>query len=168
MIRNLFLLALTTITIHSFAQSTFPDRCVGHWEGRMVWWAQGLARDTVPVEMDIVPLDDTLGWSWKTVYITPNQSIVKDYRLFPDPEQEHAFLLDEGDGIVLASFVFGDRMYSSFEVSGNWIQSCYILDGDQLNLELTAGMKAEMTAEEIQNYSVGTLQWSELYRKQEP
>ena len=153
---------LTAISIQ--AQSPFPELCEGSWKGEMYWFQDGTVRDTILVHMEVASIADTAGWTWKTVYESPDMTITKDYRIFQKGPGNHEFILDEGDGILLESYAFGNKLYGLFELQGTFFNSCYTLEGDRLIFEITSAIPGDSTGEDIRNYRIGMLQLSVLTR----
>ena len=158
-----FILLLFTFPISG--QNYFPDQCTGVWEGLMTIYANGEAKDSVPVKMTIEKVPDTLIWKWKTEYLSEKYPITKDYKLVLEDPTSNRYLLDENNGIFLYAYVYGNKMYSNFEVEGTYINSVYILNGDELIFEITSGKESGMTTNDIRKFSILNLQQSILKRK---
>lgn len=157
-----------TLVLLSFpisGQSYFPDQCTGVWEGQMTIYAEGVAVDSVAVKMTIEKVSDSLIWNWKTEYISEKYPITKDYKLILEDPSSNKYLLDENNGIFLYAYVFGNKMYSNFEVQGTYLSSVYTLQGDELIFEITSGKDIGMTGNDIRNFSIINLQQSILKRK---
>ena len=162
-----FISGLLLFVISSaFAQTQFPDKCAGEWEGKMFMYNEGVIVDTVDVSMFIEYRPDSLDWTWKTVYNSAKYpQITKDYKLIKSEEAENKYILDENNGILLYSYVFDNKMYSAFEVMGSLLNSVYILNEDELIFEITSGKDIGKTGNDITNFSVMNLQRSILKRK---
>jgi len=130
----------------------------------MQLYKQGVVMDTIDVVMNIHPIPDTLCWTWKTIYVTPERTITKDYNLYFKKGSNNEYILDEGEGLQLFSYVFENRMYSNFEVEGSMLTSVYILNNEKLIFEITSGKDIGKTAKDIRNFSVTNLQRSVLKR----
>ena len=68
---------LLVTTLFISAQESFPDQCIGEWQGVMKIYGQGMLKDSLSVSMSITTMKDTLAWNWKTVYQSPHGEIVK-------------------------------------------------------------------------------------------
>jgi hypothetical protein len=165
--RFFFILTFLILSLVTFAQKErpFPEKCEGKWAGNMIIYSQDKAMDTIDVSMVIEALQDTLGWTWRTVYTAPERTITKDYKLYPLGGNKYD--LDEGDDLHLFSYVFENRMYSNFMVQGSLLTSVYTLNGDELIFEITSGRDIGKTANDITNFSVMNLQRSFLRRVKE-
>jgi len=84
--------------------------------------------------------------------------MTKDYALKTNNNAPTIFVLDEGDGVELLYYNFGNKLYSFFETEGNFLSSTYELTGEQLIFEVTSGKKLENTHTQVTNYSVDVLQ----------
>ncbi|MEY4107792.1 MAG: hypothetical protein RL181_2134 [Bacteroidota bacterium] len=151
------LLAFSLICTASQAQS-FPDRCTGTWSGRMYIYANGALKDSVEVVLTVAQLPEPNAWTWKTEYLSEKMPMVKDYVLRAKDAEKGWFVTDEGDGIELQDFVFGNKMYSAFDVGGILLTASYELLGDTLVFEVTSGRKMDSKEGTPLNFSVNNLQ----------
>jgi hypothetical protein len=164
--RLLFLsLMLLGILQTSFAQKTFVDQCLGQWKGMMYIYSRSKLVDSVLVRFTAAPTDKPDAWTWKTEYISEKLPMVKDYVLRVKDAAKGRYVTDEGDGIELSEYVFGNKMYSVFETGGILLTSSYELRGRELIFEVTSGEKLEATNEEVTNYSTNNLQRVVLHRE---
>jgi len=146
------------------AQDYFPDKCLGIWSGKMHVHSKGIIVDSVDVRMTIEKIPDSLHWMWKTEYISEKYPVTKNYKLILENPASNKFTLDENNGILLYSYVFGNKMFSNFEVQGTMLTSVYILGEDELIFEITSGKEIGKTGNEITNFSILNLQRSVLKR----
>ena len=154
----LFFFTLTTSFLLS-AQTSFPERCEGTWEGMMHIYRQGQLVDSVQIIFTAAQTEEANTWTWKTQYISEKYPMTKDYQLKIDDSEKGYYLLDEGDGVVLRDYGFGDKIYSVFEVQGILLTSSYELQGDHLIFEVSSGKKiAPAEGQQVINYSVDNLQ----------
>ena len=149
----------------SFAQKTFVDQCLGQWKGMMYIYSRSKLVDSVLVRFTAAPTDKPDTWTWKTEYISEKLPMVKDYVLRAKDVAKGRYVTDEGDGIELTEYVFGNKMYSVFETGGILLTSSYELRGRELIFEVTSGEKLEATNEEVTNYSTNNLQRVVLQRE---
>ncbi len=150
------LIFLSSLT--SYGQSPlFGDRCLGTWEGMMQLYSKGLIKDSVGVRLTVEKLSAT-SWTWKTEYLSATMPMVKDYVLrIPDPAQ-NKYITDEGGGLELTDYLFGNKLYSVFETQDVFLTSTYELIGDALIFEVTSGKKELVTHPEVTTYSTSNLQ----------
>lgn len=153
---NLLLLCIISATF-SYAQKSFPERCLGQWEGMMYIYSNGSLVDSVFTSFEAERTEDPYTFTWVTSYHSPTQPMVKDYKLkLLDPEKK-LYVVDEGNGIALHSYLFGDKLYSVFETQGILLTSSYELIGENLIFEVTSGTNLE-PGKDVMNYSVKNLQ----------
>jgi len=137
---------------------SFPERCIGKWTGTMYIYAFGKLRDSVQVELNVQVLDSN-AWIWKTEYHSEKLPVTKDYILRKDSKDTNTFLLDEGDGVMLTNYIFGDKLYSNFETEGILLTSSYEFVARKLIFEVTSGKKLNEAEESgVTNYSVDFVQ----------
>ncbi|WP_461130342.1 hypothetical protein [Spirosoma aerophilum] len=140
------------------AQSSFGDACVGRWKGVMHIYSKGILRDSVPVRLTVAPTNSPNAWSWKTEYLSVKTPVVKAYTLRLKDAAKHEYVTDEGDGVVLADYLFNNKLYSVFETQGIVLTSTYELSGDKLVFEVTSGRKHPEPVQSVTTYSVDNLQ----------
>lgn len=160
----LFILYCLLSGTAAISQELFPDRISGEWNGMLLLWKNGELQDSVVVQLTVRPLGgDT--WQWKMHYKSAMRPMVKDYRIRLLNRSTNTFITDEGNGIELEDYSFGDRMMSMFETRETWLTSTQELYGDRLIFQVTAGKKSRTLEEGVTNYSVTSLQRAVMTRK---
>jgi hypothetical protein len=146
------------ITFYSHSQPVlFGDKCIGRWEGTMHIYSKGVLKDSVAVRHTVEKLTAT-SWTWKTEYLSPTMPLVKDYVLrTPDPTQ-NKYITDEGGGLELTDYLFGNKLYSVFETHEVLLTSTYEIIGDTLIFEVTSGKKEPASHPEVLTFSTSNLQ----------
>ncbi len=142
----------------SFSQNTFVDHCVGKWKGMMYISSNNVIKDSVLVELKVEPTKETNVWTWRTEYLSPKLPMVKDYLLRLKDKEKSLYVTDEGDNLLLDTYLIGNKLYSIFETHGILLTSSYELRDDELIFEVTSGKKQPNTHPEVNNYSVNNLQ----------
>ncbi|HQQ96583.1 MAG TPA: hypothetical protein PLX35_04935 [Cyclobacteriaceae bacterium] len=152
---------------YSLGQASFPDRCIGIWTGTMHIYRQGTLQDSVNVVLTVARHADTGAWTWKTEYLSKTRPMTKDYVLRLKDEQKGVYVTDEGGGIELIDYLFGNKLYSAFETHDVLLTSSYELINDQLIFEVCSGKKPATAtpAPEVINYPVINLQRVVFRRK---
>ena len=150
--------------IFAQGQLTFPEKCLGEWQGVMQLYKHGIMNDSVKVKLSVT--NDSLPgiYHWKTEYISEKYPITKDYYLIENDTLGHSYLLDENNDIVLKEAVHGDKMYSTFEVNGAILSSSYELRENELIFEVYFSKRLDTTANVI-NFSVDNVQRVVLLRE---
>lgn len=145
------------------AQISFPEMCLGTWKGTMFIYSEGELKDSVASELIIDETEDPKVYTWKTVYHSPDKDIVKDYKFIIHDSIPNMYILDEGDGITLKEYRYGNKLFSVFEVQGNLLTSFYEFKDDELIFEIISGKTLDKT-EGVTNYPV--LFWQRaVYRR---
>ena len=127
---------------------------------------KGKFKESVPVVMTIRRLEgEELAWTWKTEYNSEKYHVTKDYILKLEDAESNRFTLDEGDGILLYEYQFGDKLYNAFEVQGNFLTSSYEMIGENLVFEISSGKRIEGDTEDVVSYSVLNVQKVVLTRR---
>ena len=157
------LLFVFLFCLNTSAQS-FPDKCAGKWSGTMYMYKHGVIRDSVKVVLTISKMRDVPAWSWKTEYLSDKMPMTKDYILRLKDAAKQWYITDEGGGVELNDYVFGNKLYTVFETEGVMLTSSYELINDKLVFEVTSGKKIVGSNNGITNYSVENLQRVELRR----
>lgn len=146
--KQAILLYFILITHFSFGQTLFPESCIGKWKGVMYIHAAGKVRDSVAVKLTVAA-KDSRSWTWKTEYLSEKYPMTKDYVLKTVNASIGHFQTDEGDGIIIDQYVFGDKMSCIFETAGILLTSCYEMQAGKLIFEVASGKKSEETGEVI-------------------
>lgn len=147
------------------AQASFGDRCIGSWEGMMYIYSKGTLKDSVSVRLTVQKTNTSNSWTWKTEYLSAKMPMTKDYTLrLPDPST-NKYITDEGDGIELTDYLYGNKLYSIFETHDVFLTSTYELHDKELIFEVTSGKKEAGTHPEVNTYSTDNLQRVVLKKK---
>lgn len=142
---------------HVYAQQPFGDRCVGVWSGIMYIQSAGIIRDSVEVKLTVAPKEPNT-WTWKTEYLSAKMPMTKDYVLRLKDTTKNHYVTDEGGGLELTDYLFGNKLYCVFETGGYLLTSTYELRGNELVFEVTSGKKLEAMHPQVTNFSVNSLQ----------
>lgn len=140
------------------SQINFADKCIGKWEGDMEFYKNGKILGKMPVRFTVSKTKQKDCWVWKTEYLSKKQPGVKDYLLKLIDSKQQLYLLDEGDNIVLNSYVIKDKLYQIFETEGILLTSNYELINDTLIFEVSSGKKIIKEDNEVSSYSIDYLQ----------
>ncbi len=140
------------------AQALLPDQCAGNWVGTMHIYQAGALRDSVPVRFTAARLTDT-SWTWRMEYLSATMPMTKDYVLRLRNPQQQLYVTDEGGGLELMEYRFGNKLYAVFETQGILLTSSYELRSpNELLFEVTSGKKLSASHPEVGNYSVSSVQ----------
>lgn len=163
-LKNLFFTTLFSLAFFTaFSQDLFPDRCLGQWQGTMHIYFAGQLRDSVPIRFTVTPID-SVSWTWRTEYLSEKLPMTKDYILRIKDKQRQMYVTDEGDGIELSDYLFGNKLYSIFETEGILLTASYELHDGELIFEVTSGKMAENSTNGVQSHPVSSVQRAVLKR----
>ena len=140
------------------ATAQFPQKWNGTWKGTMHIYRPGKLVDSVDVTHIIKPSDQAGSYVWRTEYKSAKHPMVKDYVLRTKDAEKGIYVIDEGEGLELVSYLMGERLLSTFEVKGIMLTANYELRGSELVFEVTSGKKDSETGGGVTNYSVSSLQ----------
>ena len=161
-IRLITVLLLFTCSV-AHTQELFPDRITGRWTGMLHLWKNGQHQDSVFVILHVKSLGSEL-WQWKMEYKSAMKPMTKDYTIRLKDRSSQLFITDEGGGVELEDYVFGDRMMSMFETGDIRLTSTHEISGDHLIFQVTAGRKTGTLDNGLTNYSITSLQRAVLRR----
>ncbi|ULQ52347.1 hypothetical protein [Flavihumibacter fluvii] len=167
----LFSFTITGICFAQNAESTFPASWQGKWKGTLDWYQGPVKRQSVDMELHILPTDSADQYSWRLIYGKQQQDN-RPYILRPYDKSKGHWLIDELNSIILDQFLIGDRFCGSFSVGGNTILNTYALSGDSLVVEfynsqekaiaITGGR--DTTIPKVKSYGIRSFQRAVLKR----
>ena len=130
----------------------------------MELYKNGKLNDSVQVILHVTK-DSLPGYyHWKTEYISEKYPVTKDYYLIANDSVGHTYRLDENNDIILQEFVYGNKMYSTFEVNGATLSSSYELRQNTLVFEVFFSKRQDTTANVV-NFDVDNVQRAVLRRE---
>jgi hypothetical protein len=157
--KKVILVLFLSSSFSTFAQTLFPEKCLGVWQGMMHIYNQGILRDSVKVKFTVAKTTDVNAWTWKMEYLSEKMPMVKDYVLKLKDKEKGIYSTDEGGGLELMDYQFGNKLYSVFEVNGVLLTASYEwIDKSNLVFEVTSGKKGESPVKDITNFSVANVQ----------
>lgn len=162
--KKIISLLLTFIYLNTYAQQIKISD--GKWKGTLIIWKENKIMDSVPTELTIKTIIKDSIWQWKTEYISATMPVTKDYSLRVVDKQKGIYITDEGDGIELMNYTFGNKLYSNFETSGILLTSSYEWIGNDIIFEIASGKKIDNinSNAEVLNFTVRNLQ-KVVYKK---
>lgn len=162
--KKIISLLLTFVWLNTYAQQIKISD--GKWKGTLIIWKENKIMDSVPTELTIKTIIKDSIWQWKTEYISATMPVTKDYSLRVVDKQKGIYITDEGDGIELMNYTFGNKLYSNFETSGILLTSSYVWIGNDIIFEIASGKKIDNinSNAEVLNFTVRNLQ-KVVYKK---
>lgn len=163
--KNISVFVLTLVIVCSAtAQSSFPERVLGEWEGKMLIYSNGVVKDVVPVKFTAARTKTAGDYTWRMEYLSPTRPMTKDYILRVKDAEKGIYITDEGGGVELFDHHHGDKLYSVFETGGIMLTASYEIRGKELIFEVTSGRSNGESKNGITNYAVPNVQRAVLRR----
>lgn len=156
------LILFLLISYYTIAQFKVRE---GKWKGKMLIYKESVLMDSVDVLMSISPKIKDSVWQWKTEYMSVKMPVTKDYILRVSDRKKGQFITDEGDGILLSDYGFGNKLYSHFSTEGIMLTATYEWNDDRLIFEVTSGKSDTASASGIQTFSIKHLQRGVLIKE---
>ena len=110
----------------------FPDDWLGYWEGELDIFNESGKTMTIPMALDNAVTDVDSIWTWAIVYGEDTIAGRRDYELGVVDASKGHYVVDEKNSILLDAYLLSNSLISTFSVGGNFIQSSYELDEDEL------------------------------------
>lgn len=133
-----FILSVTLLFISFTAaaqqKSNFPQNFIGNWKGTLQWMVAGKPTQTFTMQLRIQPADTAGQYTWQIIYGDDDKDN-RPYILKPVDTAKGYWVVDERNGIVLGSYIFGNCLQGAFSVSENTIVDNYCVDGDGMQVE---------------------------------
>lgn len=168
MLRSIFMLfgCILIGSIQTQAQNSFPEQCIGNWQGTLFIYKQGQLRDSIPVQLEVARTGDPVAFQWKTTYMSENHPMTKDYQLIADPSRPNAFIMKEDEQIELYMYKFDNKLYSLFETEGTMLSSTYELKKDTLFFEVNSA-SIQASGPLVNSFNIDYLQKVRFVRVQQ-
>jgi hypothetical protein len=118
-----------------FAQTSFPQSFIGHWEGTLLWYKTG-SKEPQKVKMQLIikPADSVNTYTWQIIYGDKGEDN-RPYILKPVDTAKGHWQIDERNGIILDQYFIGDRFTSAFTVQNSTIVDSYWREEENLIAE---------------------------------
>lgn len=153
---------LLVLRMASLAQFSVRE---GKWKGKMLIYQESLLMDSVDVVMSITPKIKDSVWQWKTEYLSVKMPMTKDYILRVSDRKKGHFLTDEGDGVLLSDYGFGNKLYSQFTTQGIMLTATYEWRNEFLIFEVTSAKLHKSESSEVASYSIKHVQRGVLIKE---
>lgn len=149
---------------HTLAQKSFPEKCIGDWQGTLLIYKKGQLRDSVPVRLEISPTANPETFQWKTTYQSQNHPMVKDYTMVTDSTEKNTYIMKETEDIELFMYCFDNKLYSLFETESTILSSTYELKKDTLIFEVNSA-SIQATGSMVTSFNIDYLQKARFVRE---
>jgi len=137
----------------------------GEWHGKMQMYKNGQTTDSLEVLLTIKPINDST-LTWRTEYKSVKQPMTKDYTMKSVDVSKGVYATDEGEGVLLETYLIDHTLYNVFEVEGIMLTAIYRLIGNEIVFEVTSGKKGRVVAGGVTNFSVNYLQKVHFKRRE--
>ena len=171
----LFLTGVATVAAQQ-AKSTndpaFPANFIGRWKGKLQWMMPGKPAQEFSMQLIVQPTDSSGQYTWQIIYGDQGKDN-RPYLLRQGDTSKAQWVIDEGDGILLSSYVLGNAIHGAFTVQQSTIVDSYRVEGDTMFVEFfnikladkqTSGKGTEETPF-VDSYRVGSYQQGVLERQ---
>lgn len=154
----------------------FPKDWLGTWSGELHIYTEKGLQQTIPMSINNQRTSHQDTFIWSITYGPDPEKGLRDYRLIAkNPERGH-YQVDEQNGIILDSYMLGNKLMSSFEVMGNQLTSTYERKSDHILFEIMmmSAQRGVITGDTIirndtippvTSYPVRVSQIAKLYKK---
>ena len=140
MVRIVTIIALFVFT-NALSQTNFPDGWIGRWKGNLEIMApDGTIKQTHAMQINISKLPEPKKWQWQIVY---DDKDIRNYEIIEKDAAKGHYILDEKNNIVIDVTVFGNIIFSNFEVQGTRIFDTHRLIDNTIVFELNTSKVAE-------------------------
>lgn len=137
-------LILLLLPFSMFAQE-FPESWQGNYVGTMVIGFNGRPNDSVNVTFELNEIHSDSVWSYKTTFNSEKFGVItKDYQIVrKEKENNHDFILDEQNGILMDMTFMNGTLYGMYQVLGQmYVTTARRIDG-QIYIDLFAAPTSE-------------------------
>lgn len=121
----LFGISLCLISLNGQAQD-FPKAWHGTWKGPLTIHAASGAVQTVPMQLEIAPID-SIRTTFVLTYGSGNKTDRRAYELVTVDAKQGRYVVDEKNGIKIEMYKLGNRMLCQFDVQNSRLMTTYEL-----------------------------------------
>lgn len=115
------------------SSDAFPSSFLGHWKGKLLWERPGKNQQEITMQLIIQPADSAGQYTWQIVY-GDSMKDNRPYCIKPVDAAKGHWVIDEGDGILLDTYIFGNAITGAFTVQGSTIVDEYKVENNQLRV----------------------------------
>lgn len=178
--KSALLLAVLFCAAAAYAQLTdtvicktgFPACFVGDWKGQLQWMVPRRTPQVFTMQLIVRPTDNPQEYTWQIIYGDSATADNRPYLLKPVDTVAGHWVIDEQNGIVLDSYVFGHTLLGAFTVQANTIADKYSVQGDSMLVEFTSIRlqqknttgKATEESPKVDSYRIASFQTGVLKR----
>lgn len=129
----------------SFGQTDFPTKYIGIWSGELkIYNKNGKVKMKLPMELHIDSTENDSTWKWQIHYLMAEKGTdIRKYLLKVKDETKGEYVIDEKNGIVLNTKLFGNTLVSRFSIQNNLLLIKYSFGLDSIYVEIITGKENE-------------------------
>lgn len=117
----------------------FPYDVLGYWKGEIeIFQGNNLAM-TVPMALIIEETSDESAFRWEIIYNEGEKEDRRPYVLLMHDTISHHYKIDEDNGIILDCYLLGNKLISTFSVSGSTLTTINTFLDDEMVFEVIMG-----------------------------
>ncbi len=143
------------------ALPVLPRQWLGVWRGEVKSEGLNGKVDTFQMELEIGEHTDPQRLKWKMTYDGSQGKSVRNYELVASDVAAGKYVIDEGNGINIATSKIGSALYSNFSVGGQTLTTRYELLDEKpsiLTFELVSAPSEPAITSRVENLEVSSLQ----------
>ena len=155
---------------------SFPEAWLGNWEGELHIYRENKLMQSIPMELEILPIDTSDNFVWAIIYGPDKEAGRRSYELEITDSEKGFYRIDEKNSIKLESYLFGNKFYSQFSVMNSQITCTYEKAGEEIHFEIISGSVEPVSITggetiegeeipEVKTYPVSVVQRAVLHRK---
>lgn len=114
--------------------SAFPRDFIGNWKGKLQWFEAGKPTREISMQLIIQPVDSIGLYTWQIIYGDEGKDN-RPYILKAVNSDAGHWVVDEGDGILLDSYVHGNSIHGAFTVQGSTVVDNYTIEDGKMKVE---------------------------------
>lgn len=172
--KTIIRIIVLSVTINLGAQNgdfVFPDDALGIYKGDLVV-ENSNGKEIYGMEFHLQPTDSLGNYMYKIVYIADGNRQERNYNLIAKDTSRGEYVVDENNGILLPAKLFGNRLYSIFEVQNSLLITTETFFEDYMLFEIvfsnTSGAMVSGATEEdvpkVTSYPVTVSQRAKLIK----
>lgn len=122
------------------AQNGFPKSWVGSYRGQLHLYTIDSIAMRVDMKLDIAQTMNDSIFQWRITYIFNGNEDVRDYSIKVLDASKGAYLIDEGNSILINTYYRDGILTSFFEVEKSFIISEYTKIGEEIHFDIISGI----------------------------
>ncbi len=162
-------------TFITVSDSSKLSHWMGKWEGTLMIYSATKPIKEVPMKIWNFETDTIGTYGWYLIYGEDEEKGTRPYFLKTISTETGHYQVDEKNGIILDSYLIGDKMISTFDVQGSLISSIYTLETDgRMTFEILFGKSDDPNITggkddipSVESYKMGGYQKAVLQRVDE-